>query len=517
MSSSDPILQIRELSKSFGGAQALDRVSLTIRPGEVHALLGENGSGKSTLIKILAGFHAPEAGQVTVNGSEVKLPLSPGESQQLGFEFVHQDLGLVASLTVTENLFIEDIAHPRSRIFMSWSAARIRAKKIFASYSLDIDPKAVVADLRPVERAMLAIVRAMEGLTHHAPDAPTLLILDEPTVFLPAQEVRQLFDFARTIVGKGSSVLFVSHDLDEVKEIADRVTVLRDGRLVGETSTADITTEDLVRLIVGGDLKDRSPMLSSRVHSGSVLLEVEGLTTGRVTDVNLEVHSGEILGLTGLVGSGYEDVIYALFGAVEVTAGRMLLAGTSSDLCRFTPQRALESSIALVPGDRQRLGSVADLSVAENINLLVLNRFSCRGRLRYDDLDANASSLLSKFDVRPPRGDIAYASLSGGNQQKVLIAKWLQTDPRLLLLDEPTQGVDVGARQQIWDAIRDASKSASIICASSDHEQLAALCDRVGVFVRGGLMGFLGGPELTKERLTEFCLRGTLADAGPRF
>ena len=510
-----PILQIRGLSKSFGGARALNEVSLTIRPGEVHGLLGENGSGKSTLIKVLAGFHEPDQGEVWVNGVRVTLPLVPGESQRLGCEFVHQDLGLVSSLTVTENLFMQEVASARSRLFMSWSAAHRRARDVFAQYSLDIDPAAIVAEIRPVERAMLAIVRALQGLKQHAAGVPTLLILDEPTVFLPAEEVRQLFALVRQIVAQGSGVLFVSHDLDEVKDIADRVTVFRDGRFAGEASTEGITTDELVRLIVGHDLHESGRSTTGRQVDGPAAVRVDGLSTKRLKSVSLSIPNGEILGLTGLVGSGYEDVVYALFGTGAVTAGSLEVAGQRARLDRFTPRAAMRHSIALVPGDRQRLGSLAELSVAENINLLVLDQFTTAGRLRYDDLKANANNLLKKFDVRPQRGDIAYGSLSGGNQQKALMAKWLQTKPRLLLLDEPTQGVDVGARQQIWSAIREASQAATIICASSDHEQLAALCDRVGVIARGRLAGFLRGDQLTKDNLTEFCLRGTSEGALP--
>jgi len=509
LTTTTPVLQVSNLSKSFGGAKALNGVNLTVRPGQVHGLLGENGSGKSTLIKVLAGFHVPDEGEVQVNGKDVHLPILPGESQKLGFEFVHQNLGLVDSMSVTENLFMQEIARPDSGFYMSWAAAERRAREVFSRYSLKIDPSLAVEQIRPVERAMLAIARAMEGLSRHAPGVATLLVLDEPTVFLPAQEIRQLFGLVRQITSHGSSVLFVSHDLEEVKQIADAVTVLRDGRVAGETETSKTTTDQLIRLIIGHDLESVSPT-DDRPEAKPALVEVRELSTPRVADVSFDVGVGEILGLTGLVGSGYDDVLYALFGALKVNSGRMRLSDSSIDLVTLTPQRAMRHAIALVPGDRQRLGSVSDLTVAENVNLLVLDRFSRGGRLRHRKLSSNALELLQEFDVRPRRADIPYESLSGGNQQKALMAKWLQIGPQLLLLDEPTQGVDVGARQQIWRAVRAASASASIICASSDHEQLAGLCDRVGVVARGRLVGFLSGADLTKERIADFCLRSAV-------
>jgi ribose transport system ATP-binding protein len=258
VNSSPALLEVRGLTKSFGGALALDQVDLTILPGQVHGLLGENGSGKSTLIKILAAYHDPDAGSLEVNGEPVILPMRPGEYRRLGFEFVHQDLGLVNSLSVVENLFMAEIAEPKNSAFFSWRQAARKAKRIFDRYGLAIDPRAQVGDIRAVERAMVAIVRALEGLGSADPAlrGRTLLVLDEPTVFLPRHEVLMLFDLIRSVARTGSSVLFVSHDLDEVQRITDRVTVLRDGRVVGTVITAKTNAEQLVRLIIGRDLED---------------------------------------------------------------------------------------------------------------------------------------------------------------------------------------------------------------------------------------------------------------------
>ena len=494
MAGDRPLLEAHGLTKAFGGARALNEVDLTVLPGEVHGLLGENGSGKSTLIKILAGYHTPDAGRLLVNGREVALPLGPGEPQRLGMEFVHQDLGLVPSLTVAENLYMAEIVKPANRFFVSWSRRSAQAAEVFARYGVTIDPDATIDGIRPVERALVAIVRALEGLRRASGDEPTLLVLDEPTVFLPQNEVALLFDFVRQIAARGSSVLFVSHDLAEVRQITDRVTVLRDGRVAGTAVTGRTSPRELVKLILGQELQEMSAS-DQPADAGSVVLAVRGLSTRWLHDVSFELRSGEVLGLTGLVGSGYEDAVYAVFGAIPAQRGTLVVDGEERDVAAMTPQAAMARGIALVPGDRQNTGSIPTLAASDNINLLVLDRYFRGGRLRQPDLDRNAKALMDEFDVRPARPELDYGSFSGGNQQKAMMAKWKQLEPTVMLLHEPTQGVDVGARQQIWSMIRAATPTTSTVCASSDHEQLATICDRVGVIARGRLVGFLTGPR----------------------
>jgi ribose transport system ATP-binding protein len=514
VSQATPLVEVRGLTKSFGGALALDQVDLTVLPSEIHGLLGENGSGKSTLIKILAGYHEPDAGSLIVNGSDVRLPLRAGEYRDLGFEFVHQDLGLIPTLSVTENLYLSEVASPRNRWFISWTRAANRAAETFERYGVSIDPRAMVQHIRPVERALLAIIRALEGL--RADDKSgmraTLLVLDEPTVFLPRHEVAVLFDFVRGVAGSGSSALFVSHDLDEVRELTDRITVLRDGRVAGTVVTSETSKRQLVQLIIGHELEDRDSSHQLQVAAQPVRMRVEGLTTPTLTDVSFDLHEGEVLGLTGLVGSGYEDVVYSLYGATPAAAGTASVGGRQLPLTAITPRTAMRAGMALVPGDRQRNGSIPSLTAADNMNLLVLERFFRGGRLRHRELEENARSLMGTFDVRPARPELEYGSFSGGNQQKAMMAKWQHVQPSVLLLHEPTQGVDIGARQQIFQLIRDATRTSSTICASSDYEQLAAICDRVGVLARGRLVGFIAGTDLTKERIADFCLRSSDAE-----
>ncbi len=501
-----PALVLRDLSKSFGGARALDGVSLTVAGGEVHGLLGENGSGKSTLIKILAGYHSPDAGELEVYGQPVKLPLRPGQFRSLGMDFVHQDLGLIPSLSVIENLNVGELAST-SRLHISWTRERQKAEQTFARYGLRLDPRARVADLTPVERALLAIVRAVEGMRTSVAGAEGrgLLVLDEPTVFLPRTGIDQLFTLVREIAASSASVLFVSHDLDEVREITDRITVLRDGHVVGTVVTSETNEAELVRMIIGRQLETLVPETHELSERG-VEIAIDGLTGGTLQNVSLELQKGEVLGLTGLVGSGFEELPYFLFGAWRPERGKLRLHGSEHELVGLTPVKALAAGIALVPADRQTDGVIGSLPVYDNILLRSLGNFFKTGLLRRRQMLGHARRLMSEFDVRPGDPRMVYASLSGGNQQKALLAKWLNRRPQLLLLHEPTQGVDVGARQQIFSLVRDAAATGtSVICASSDYEQLAAICDRVLIFARGRLVEQLVGDDVTKERIAERC------------
>ena len=303
----------------------------------------------------------------------------------------------------------------------------------------------------------------------------------------------------------------MSHDLEEVLSITDRVTVLRDGQVAGVVRTAETTPHDLVRLIIGHELQAMNTVGQVPVEQRRPVLGVLNLSTRWLDDVTFELHAGEVLGVTGLVGSGYEDLVYAIFGAIPADKGTLHIGEAQLSLQSMTPRKAMDQGLALVPGDRQRNGSIATLSAAENVNLPVLDAHFRGGRLRQRDLDENARSLMAAFDVRPARPDLDYGSFSGGNQQKAMMAKWQQTVPKVLLLHEPTQGVDIGARQQIWTMIRDATERSATICASSDYEQLAAICDRVIVVARGRVAGVLIGEDIAKERIADFCLRSSAA------
>ena len=499
---SAPVVALRHWSKHFGGARALDDVSLEIASGEVHGLLGQNGSGKSTLIKVLAGFHVPEPGaELEVNGQPVAMPLPPNRFRELGIAFVHQDLGLVNDLTVLENLRIGMLSASRS-LRIPWARERRAARATFERFGVEfLDPEARVADLTETERALLAIVRAVEEMRAHLTEGLRgLLVLDEPTVFLPAEGVEQLFAMVGEIVAQHASVLFVSHDITEAARITDRITVLRDGRVAGTVRTSETSRTQLIELIVGHPL-DRGASATATAAPEGVRARVRGLTGVRLREVDFDVRGGEILGVTGLVGSGFEDIPYLLFGAEPAAAGKLELDGTH-DLTSLQPSRACAAGLALLPADRQVDGSVGDLPVADNLMLQVLDAFRGPLGLRDRRIEAEAARQLEIFDVRPRDTRLPYEALSGGNQQRVLFAKWLQPEPVLLLLHEPTQGVDVGAREQIFALLSDvARKGTAVLVASSDHEQLATVCDRVLVFGRGRVVAELRGAAVTKERI----------------
>jgi ribose transport system ATP-binding protein len=500
-------LEARNFSKGFGGVRALDNATLIVAPGEVHGLLGANGSGKSTLIKILAGYHAPDAGTLTVGGQPVPLPVTLRQRRSVGMEFVHQDLALVSSLTVAENLCVADIASPQNRFFLSGARQRRKTRRILDKYNLDIDPAAQILDLRPLERAMVAIVRAIEELDSVTADLGHngVLILDEPTVFLPKDGAELLFRLVRGIANSGSSVIFVSHKLEEVAQVTDRITILRDGSVVLTAPTAETDEATIVQMIVGHELKRATTGGRGIIDKSKRHVIIDNAEGGRLQSTSFEIAEGEIVGLTGLVGSGFEELPYTLIGTSPGGAqGELQIAGERYPLPQQTPWRAAQAGIALVPADRAREGGVPSLSVEDNLMLPVLSRYQRGPFQRRRQMKEDARHNLTEFQVKPNDPNLEYSSLSGGNQQKALLAKWLQTKPRLLILHEPSQGVDIGAREQIHDLIRQAAKDGmAVICAGSDYEEIALLCDRVLIFADGQLRTELSGVNVTKQQIIE--------------
>jgi ribose transport system ATP-binding protein len=512
-----PQLEARGFSKSFGGVQALRDADLTVAKGEVHGLLGENGSGKSTLIKILAGFHAPDPGaELLINGNPVQLPLKAGEFRDLHLSFVHQHLALIPSLTVLENLLMPKLSTIHSAR-LNWRQERALGEAMLKNFGVDLPIEAPVARLSQVERAVLAIVRAASELESRNGngDGPSydagVLVLDEPTVFLSQEGRERLYSLVRDVAARGASVIFVSHDLDEVLAIADRATILRDGGVVGTVDCRVTTKGELVQKIIGHALEALTAQESAvRPHAAVKVTGLSGDNTV-VHDADFEVNEGEILGVTGLVGSGFDELPYLLYGVWRGTTGELAIRDRAFDLSAMTPAKAWTTGIALIPANRQRDGSIGSLSVAENVMMQVIPRYYRGMRLRSRALLKDARALLTEYDVRPNRPEMLYQSLSGGNQQKVVLAKWLQTEPKLLLLHEPTQGVDIGARVQIFEVLRrEAAKGTAVICASSDHEQLEQICDRVLIFGHGRIVRELSGSAVTKRRITEQCLSAEL-------
>ena len=496
----DFALELRGLSKTFGGQRALREVDFIVRAGEVHGLLGQNGSGKSTLIKVLAGFHRPDPGaSLRIYGEAVPLPVPPGGFVRYGLNFVHQNLGLVPALTVLENLLVTRLA-TSDRWLIDWRREAEAARATFARYELDIEPLAILSRLSSVERALVAIVRAVEEAGH----GRGVLVLDEPTPFLPRRDVERLFALIRRLAAGGAAVVFVSHDIDEALEITDRMTVLRDGQVAGTLVTARSSRVEVVRMIVGRDLE----AAGERPHlpAAAPAVRLRGLIGGQVARLSLDLRAGEVVGLTGLLGSGYEQLPYLVYGGLKPEAGELDLAGRRLSLPQLDPAAALQAGMVLVPGDRPVAGGVAALPVADNMLLPALTTRFHSWLLRRGPILETARELGQAFGVVPNRPELLLSALSGGNQQKVILAKWLQLKPILLLLDEPTQGVDVGARRTIFRAIRDAAeRGTAVLCASSDADQLADICDRVLVLSRGRIAAEVAPPGLDKHAIVSAC------------
>ena len=503
-----PVLHVTNIAKSFGGAKALAGISFTVMPGEVHGLLGKNGSGKSTLVKILAGFHAPDpGGTLSFNGEHVHLPLKPGDFRRLGMSFVHQNLGLAPSLTVLENLRFAHLTS-NERTFINWRDERRQTSEALARFGLTLDPGERVDRLSPVERALLAIVRAFEEIRAEcaATGRPGLVLLDEPTPFLPREGVEKLFALMRSIAATGSSVIFISHDIEEVMTITDRITVLRDGAVAGELETAKATHDQVVEQIVGRSLAQRAGPVHTPAEERTTFARIEKLAGTILRPTSFAIGKGEILGLTGLIGSGYEEVLYLLFGARPSRSGTLSLSeGPAVELRAMSPSRAITFDFALLPGDRQNASGVDSLSVVDNMLLPDISRFFRGGLLRRGAMLREAHGLGTRYEVRPNDPSMKLSSLSGGNAQKVLIARSMNRKPKFAARRTP-QGVDVSTRVQIYAALRAAASAGmSIASASSDTEQLAEICDRVLVFARGQICREITGIELTKDGIAEAC------------
>lgn len=499
----EPVVSVRRMSKTFGATRALREVDLDIWPGEIHALVGQNGSGKSTLVKILAGYHSPDEGaQLTVKGEPVSLPLTPDAVDAAGLTFVHQDLGLADSLPIVDNVRVGAYATgPMWRI--QWRPERSRVQRLLAEYGMEVDPGLPVGDLSVAERTIVAIVRASH--TRRSGALPTVLIADEPTSYLPVEERAKLFAAFRRLTGEGVAVLFVSHRLDEIEEISDRVSVLRDGRLVGTWVTREASEREILIALVGKDLGTLYPDATSN-QPGEPVIQVAGLSHPPALDtLTFDLHKGEILGLTGLMGMGHDEVPYLLYGSSRPTAGSISVDGVPIDP---SPVAMLRRGVALLPGDRRRGGAIMSVSLVENVTMPVLPRYFSRGLLSHRRARSDALTLMRRFVVNPSSNpDMLMSAFSGGNQQKALLGKWLSMpDLRVLLLHEPTQGVDIGSRKLLFEFIQAAAAGgAAVLFASAEYEDLAHLCDRVIVMQGGRAVAELSGTQVTLERILERC------------
>ncbi|MEV0715819.1 sugar ABC transporter ATP-binding protein [Asanoa sp. NPDC050611] len=472
------VLELTRVSKTFDDIRVLHDVTLAVRPGEILGLIGENGSGKSTLIKILSGYHTADAG---------------AEIQAGGMAFIHQDLALVPSMTVLENL---RIARFRTGFGwrIRWSAERAGVKRFLDQVGLDVHPDTRVGDLSVTEQALVAVARGLADM-----DGTGLLVLDEPTAYLPRDGVERLFGVLRDLTAGGASAIFVSHRLDEVRELCDRVAVLRGGELVDVV--ADKNEQELLELMLGRPVEDLYP--DTAAPEGKPRLSVAGLSGGALLELSFTARPGEIIGFAGLPGSGYDEVPYLLTGARRAGGGTVRLDDVSLEAATLRPRAAIGLGMALLPADRPRAGCAPALSVRENMTLPSLPAFTrFRAIVNQRRERRIAAEQSDRYGVTPRRPESALRFLSGGNQQKVLLAKWMLGEPRVLALHEPTQGVDVGAKREIFAHLSEAAAAGAVVLMSTvEHEDLAHLCSRVHVLRGGRCVRLMEQGELTPGRL----------------
>ncbi len=488
------LLEVRGLTKGFAGQLALDGVDLLVEQGSIHALLGENGAGKSTLIKIVAGALRPDAGAIRVDGQLMHFD-SPQDAQAHGIAVVHQHANLVKNLSVQENLLLGKRLPTYANAIVNWGAVTRRARQLLDRVGLDIDPRATVDQLRPDEVAMISIAKAI------ASDAK-LIILDEPTTSLVPREVTIVFNHMRRLAKAGHGFVYVSHRLQEVFDIAEQVTVLRDGKVTWTGPCAETSRRSVVRAIIGekAQVHDIKPLTEL---PGVAVLEAHALAGPGVAALTLQVRTGEIVGLAGLPGSGAEEALDLLYGRARATAGRLDLHGRAKTL--NSPRDAVRAGIALVPKDRLAEGTIATFSVRENISLPSLARFLTDPLLRIIKKSSErreASALALQLNVKMPSLDAEISSLSGGNQQKVVIARWLGANASLLLLNSPTAAVDVGAKAEIYQLLLDLARSgAAILFTTTEMEEFPRICQRVLVFRDQHVVAELIGSQITEDRI----------------
>ena len=487
-----PRLEVRGLSKTFSGVTVLDDARLSLLPGEIHALVGQNGSGKSTLIKLVSGVHrADPGGEILVDGVHLGPPVNAGRLHHQGLAFVHQDLGLVHDLTVRDNVRVGLNAVGRFTRRVDKSADHAAVRRTFAFLGVPIDPEATVASLTPSERVAVAVARALQDREAGS----GVIVFDESSRAIPHEALPAFYDMVRFVAEQGTSVLFVSHDLKEVLALAHRVTALRNGRVV-ETGVPvrELDEAALTRLVLGrdgapGDLIGQYPP-----RPGAERIEVSGIGGGRVRDFTATLRPGEVVGVTGTVDSGLLD-LPALLGGASPATGRISLDGTELDLGRSSVLDLLEAKVVMIPQDRHGRGLATALTVEENVTIPHVGRRSRPWSLGTSWRHQETDQVLATYDVRPRSRHTVVATLSGGNQQKVMFGKWLLGKPRLLTLEEPTQAVDVGARAALLEATRQAAQEgASVLFVSSEVEDLAAVCDRLLVLEDGTVARDLTGP-----------------------
>jgi ribose transport system ATP-binding protein len=488
------LLRMTGICKRFPGVQALKDATLEVAPGEVHVLLGENGAGKSTLMKVLCGQYAADDGTISFATRPIA-PENPIEAEQLGLVMIHQELNLIPGLTVAENIFLGH--EPTRSGFILGDIMRDTSGELLRRVRCEVDPDAPVAQLSVAEQQLVEIARALK-------EKAQLLVMDEPTAALADHEIEALFDVIRGIAREGVPVIYISHRMREIFAIGDRVTVMRDGHTVGTREIQNTDANELIRLMVGRTIDEQ--IAKREVEIGEPILEVNGLTReGALSPISLSVGAGEILGVAGLMGSGRTELARAIFGADQVDAGTVEVCGES--LPGNDPAASIAAGLGFLTEDRKQQGLVLQMPVGENISLTSLDELSHHGVL---DLIAErdlAGNLVEKLHIRAASLDQETVNLSGGNQQKVVLARWLAAGCRVLLFDEPTRGIDVGAKAEIYELIGElVERGVAVVLISSEMQELLGLADRVAVMHEGSLQGVLPRADASQERIMELAL-----------
>ncbi|MEM6527360.1 MAG: sugar ABC transporter ATP-binding protein [Chloroflexota bacterium] len=487
--SKKPYLKIQSVSKRFGATQALDQVNLTLYPGEIHALLGENGAGKSTLIKTMTGIHQPDSGNILVDGAPVSIH-SSADAQQYGIAAIYQEPLVFPDLNIAENIFI---SHRGRGHFMRWGQLYRDAEAVLDQLGVKMDVRAQAEGLPLAAQQTVEIAKAISMNVR-------VLIMDEPTASLSAHEVEQLFRIIFNLREQGVAILFISHRMDEVFSISDRITVFRDGQFISSNPATDITPEQAIRDMVGrqmGEIFTKEPS-----EKGPPVLSVRDLSLANTYDgMTFDVHAGEVLGFAGLVGSGRTNVALALFGIAPADSGEIVLDGKPVNIT--SPEQAIDLGIAYVPEDRRQHGLILELEITQNISLPVLDDYASNiGVIEQRREAETAEQYRQKFSIRTPSTKLHAGKLSGGNQQKVVLSKWLNTKPRLLILDEPTRGIDVGAKEEVHRLISQlAQEGIAILMISSDLPEVLAMSDRILVMREGRQMGIFDREQANQESI----------------
>jgi ribose transport system ATP-binding protein len=486
------LLELEGISKSFPGVRALHNVHMEVRRGEVHALVGENGAGKSTLMKILSGAYARDAGEIYWEGRPIVIH-NPREAQDLGIGIIYQEFNLVPQLSIAENVWISrEPFRNRTLQLIDWKEMRRRTQALLEELHLPLDPRRSVAGLGVAQQQMVEIAKALSL------DAK-LLIMDEPTSALTGTEISQLFMLIRRLKARGVSVVFISHHLEEVFQICDRGTVLRDGEYIDTVDLAQVTKEDIIRLMVGRNLDQQYPKMPAR--RGEEALRVEGLNReGVLHDISFTAYTGEILGVAGLVGAGRTELMRAVFGADPIHSGRVYIFGKETAV--KSPPVAIRAGVGLLPEDRKQQGLVLMLSVLHNMSMASLDRLTTRLLLRLGDERKHAADFVEKLRIATPSINQQVQYLSGGNQQKVVLAKWLASQSKILIFDEPTRGIDVGAKVEVYNLMNNlVQNGVAVIMVSSEMPELLGMSDRILVMHEGRIAAEMSRHDANQEKV----------------